>query len=553
MKFEKLRLLNILEGLKGLGRARLISLALVGSLLLVSLAAIAFHNRSGGMSLLYGGLELNEAAEMLDDLSKAHIEATTSSDGHNVYVPQARVAEARLLLAKAGLPSGGAVGYELFDKSGTLTSTQFEQGIDQTRAMEGELERSIRLIHGVRNVRVHLVLPHRDLFSTQTSPSQASVILDVGRSGAVSEDAIAAIQNLVSAAVPGLQQHGISIVDTRGDVLAKPGDPDSLAGQESTLEKQRHAEEQRLSQSVEDILTPTLGLGHVRARAAVTMNTDIIRETDESYDPNQQVLRSQSTSTDKSANTEGNQNTSVGNNLPNANAGQNNRTGSSSEREEETNNYEIGKRTRVISQTRPRVSRISMAVMVDGTLEPDKNGKMTWKPLDDAEIKRLTALVQTAIGYDKERGDEVNIVSMPFRADDGADMPHEESPFFTREMMIYLAEWVVPILLILGAAYMVLGPILRRNAPQNSGGKDTEATAVAGAAGRAAGGGAVNAALSNIGEGEGGERIQVDGVKGDMRREALTRVVQHVEENPEDTVAIVRSWLAEASVTQTPA
>ncbi len=534
MQFDKLRLPNIMEGLKSLGRMRLVALGVVGVLLLLSLGVIAFHNRSEPMALLYGDLELNEAAEMVDDLAKAHISTTTGPDGRSLYVPGNDVAQARLLLAKAGLPGGGAVGYELFDKSGTLTSTQFEQGIDETRALEGELERSIRLIHGVRNVRVHLVLPHRDLFSTETNPSQASVILDVGRSGAVSEDAIAAIQNLVSAAVPGLRTHGISIVDTRGDVLARPGDPDSLAGQESSLEKQRHSEEQRLAQAVEDILTPTLGLGHVRARAAVTMNTDIIHETDESYDPNQQVLRSQSTSTDKSANSEANQNTSVGNNLPNANAGQNNRTGSSEERTDETNNYEIGKRTRVINQTRPRVSRISLAVMVDGTVTTDQAGKPSWKPLDEAEVKRLTQLVQTAIGYDKTRGDEVNVVSMPFRVDGGADMPHQDTPFFTREMIIYLAEWIVPILLLLGAAAMLLGPILRR-ARKGAGAEGAVAGAEAAADGSSAEGGEAGRS----------DRISVDGVEGEMRREALARVTQRVEENPDDAIAVVRNWLAE--------
>ena len=544
MQFDKLRLPKIMEGLKSLGRMRLIALGLVGALLFLSLGVIAFHNRAAPMSLLYGDLELNEAAEMVDDLTKAHIPTTTGPDGRSLYVPANDVAQARLLLAKAGLPGGGAVGYELFDKSGTLTSTQFEQGIDETRALEGELERSIRLIHGVRNVRVHLVLPHRDLFSTETNPSQASVILDVGRSGAVSEDAIAAIQNLVSAAVPGLRMHGISIVDTRGDVLARPGDPDSLAGEESSLEKQRHSEEQRLAQAVEDILTPTLGMGHVRARAAVTMNTDIIHETDESYDPNQQVLRSQSTSSDKSANTEANQNTSVGNNLPNANAG-NNRTGSSEERTDETNNYEIGKRTRVINQTRPRVSRISLAVMVDGTVTTDKNGKPSWKPLDEAEVKRLTQLVQTAIGYDKSRGDEVNVVSMPFRVDGGADLPHEETPFFTRDMIIYLAEWIVPILLLLGAAAMLLGPILRRAR------KGAEGEASAGSEEAAGTGGAAGTGDAAAGEEGRSDRISVDGVEGELRREALARVIQRVEENPDDAVAVVRNWLAEPEPSRT--
>lgn len=531
---------NILASLKGLGRTRLIALGVAAAVLLSTLGFLVFRSGGQSMSLLYSDIDLSEAAEMVDELGKAHIASTTSPDGTSLYVPHDKVASARLLLAKEGLPSGGAIGYELFDKSGTLTSTQFEQTINETRAMEGELERSIRLLHGVRNVRVHLVLPHRDLFSTQTSPSQASVVLDIGRTGRFSPDGIQAIQNLVAAAVPGLRPQSISIVDTRGDVLARPGDPDSATGQESSLEKLRHAEEQRLAQAVEDMLTPTLGAGHVRARAAVTMDTDEIRETDESYDPNQQVLRSQQTSSDKTVNTEANPNTTVGNNLPNANANQDNRTGSTGDREDETNNYEIGKRVRVISQTRPRVARISLAVMVDGSFTKAKDGKEVWQPFDNAKIGQITTLAKTAIGYDKARGDEVNVVSMPFMPDAEGAFPAQASNLWNRDTLIYIAEWVIPLLLALGAIYIAIRPMLRRGGIGGvalAGGHVREGAADAA---RIEGGdGALSsAALSDDGT------ISVDGVDGKMRAEAITKVADRIEASPEESVLIIRNWLA---------
>ncbi|WP_341534963.1 flagellar basal-body MS-ring/collar protein FliF [Acetobacter suratthaniensis] len=539
-----------MASLKNLGRTRLIALGAAGFVLLGMLGLFVFRGSTQPMALLYGDLDLNEAAQMVEDLSKAHISNKTSSDGASIYVPKDKVASARLLLAKDGLPSGGAVGYELFDKSGTLTTTQFEQTINETRAMEGELERSIRLLHGVRNVRVHLVLPHRDLFSTQTSPSQASVVLDIGRGGRMSPDGIQAIQNLVAAAVPGLRPQNISIVDTRGDVLVKPGDPDSVAGQESTIDKLRFSEEQRLSQAVEDMLVPTLGAGHVRARAAVTMNTDEIRETEESFDPNQQVLRSQQTTSDKSVNTESNPNTSVANNLPNANANQNNKSGSSDDREEETDNYEIGKRVRVVSQTRPRVSRISLAVMVDGSFSKDKTGKDIWKPLDDAEIERISTLAKTAIGYDKARGDEVNVVSMRFMPDGGVGFTAEKLNLFDRDTLIYVAEWVIPIVLALGAIFIALRPVLRRGAaglPLLAGA--AAAVGVPGAAGAAGG----NAARIGSGGGAGkegepeideDETVTLDQVAGRVRMGAIAKVAARIEENPRETVFIIRNWLA---------
>jgi flagellar M-ring protein FliF len=538
---------NILASLKNLGRTRLIALGVAGTVLLGMLGLFVLRGSTQPMSLLYGDLDLNEAAQMVEDLNKAHIANRTSSDGGSIYVPKDKVASARLLLAKDGLPSGGAVGYELFDKSGTLTTTQFEQTINETRAMEGELERSIRLLHGVRNVRVHLVLPHRDLFSTQTSPSQASVVLDIGRGGRISPDGIQAIQNLVAAAVPGLRPQNISIVDTRGDVLVKPGDPDSAAGQESTIEKLRFSEEQRLSQAVEDMLVPTLGAGHVRARAAVTMNTDEIRETEESFDPNQQVLRSQQTTSDKSVNTEANPNTSVANNLPNANANQNSKSGSSDDREEETDNYEIGKRVRVVSQTRPRVSRISLAVMVDGSFSKDKSGKEVWKPLDDAEIERISTLAKTAIGYDKARGDEVNVVSMRFMPDGGVGFASEKLNLFDRDTLIYVAEWVIPIVLALGAIFIALRPVLRRGGV--AGLPLLAGAAAAGAPGAAGGAGGHQARIAGGGaDGEDeideDETVTLDQVAGRVRMGSIAKVAARIDENPRETVFIIRNWLA---------
>ncbi|MFT9163553.1 MAG: flagellar basal-body MS-ring/collar protein FliF [Komagataeibacter saccharivorans] len=536
---------NILASLKGLGRTRLAALGVAAAVLLSTLGFLVYRGGAQSMALLYGDVDLTEAAEMVDELSKAHISSTTSPDGTSIYVPRDKVASARLLLAKEGLPSGGAVGYELFDKNGTLTSTQFEQTINETRAMEGELERSIRLLHGVRNVRVHLVLPHRDLFSTQTSPSQASVVLDIGRAGRIGPDAIQAIQNLVAAAVPGLRPQSISIVDTRGDVLAKPGDPDSAAGQESTLEKLRHSEEQRLSQAVEDMLTPTLGVGHVRARAAVSMDTDEIRETDESYDPNQQVLRSQQTSSDKNVNTEASPNTSVANNLPNANQ-DNNKTGSTGDREEETNNYEIGKRVRVVSQTRPRIARISLAVMVDGAVVKDKSGKEVWQPFDSAKLGSITTLAKTAIGYDKNRGDEVSVVSMPFMPEGGGALPSETTPLWSRDTLIYIAEWVIPILLAIGAIYIAVRPMLRRGGAGALALAEGEAheglvSGPGGAAARIGGGPAGTLASPGV---NADGTVSIEGVDGQMRAEAITKVADRIEASPEESVLIIRNWLA---------
>ncbi|GBR20747.1 flagellar basal-body MS-ring/collar protein FliF [Asaia spathodeae] len=541
---------NLLSSLRGLGRTRLIALGAAGVTLLAFLGFLVLGKAQKPTALLYGNLDLSEAARMVEDLDKNHITASTSPDGGSLYVAPDEVAKARLLLAKDGLPNGGSVGYELFDKSATLTSTQFEQNINETRALEGELERSIRLLQGVRNVRVHLVLPHRDLFSVQTNPSQASVVIDIGRAGRIATDGIQAIQNLVAAAVPGLRPQSISIVDTRGDVLAKPGEPNSEDGQEAIFEKFRHSEETRLSQAVEEMLIPTLGTAHIRARAAVVINNDEVHETEESFDPNQQVLRSQQTSSDKSVNTEASPNTSVANNLPNANAGQANRTGSSDTRDEETNNYEIGKRVRVVSQIHPRVARISMAVMVDGSYVQDKKGNATWKPLDQAEIDRITTLVKTAVGYDKARGDQVEVVSMRFMPDGGIEPLPAAPGFFSKDNLLYLAEWVVPILLALGAGFFALRPLLRRGRgglPALAGGSgpmalealDRDGLGTTATGMNSLEGGSANSLALH----EGNETVAIDGVEGQARAGIIAKVADRIDQSPEGSLSIIRGWL----------
>lgn len=541
---------NFLSSLKSLSRVQQIALGVTSAVVLGLIAYFAFIRGGAESRLLYGNLDLTEASEMADDLSKSHIPFTTSTDGTRIFVPEDKIPSARLLLAKSGLPSGGAVGYELFDKSGTLTSTQFEQSINKTRAMEGELERSIRLLQGVHNVRVHIVLPHRDLFSSKTEPSQASVVVDTGWGARLKPDSVQAVQNLVAAAVPGLQPYNISIVDTHGDVLAKPGNPDTMAGQELQLEKARHAEEERLNEIVEDMLVPSLGMGHVRARSSVQMATNEVHETQEDYNPDEQVMRSQQTSTDKSVNSDGTASTSVGNNLPNGGSNQE-RPGSSSQHEDETDNYEIGKHVQVINQTRPRISRISMAVMVDGTTEKEKDGKIVWKSLDDAQLARITALVQTAVGFDKKRGDEVRVVSMRFMQDGGFDLTPPTKPFWTRDTLLYIAEWVVPLLLVLAAALVVIRPLLLRRGIDILPWKKTKVVSEEEAAaqeqipqqGEEAGGGNAGAIGQEGSQEE--ETVQREGIQGNVQKSSITNVEHYFQTNPDGTVRVIRGWLAD--------
>ncbi len=292
------------------------------------------------MALLYGDLDTRDAAQMVDLLGRNHVPYRIAPNGSQIMVPAEQVPDARLMLAKDGLPSGGSVGYEIFDRGDTFAPTDFQQKINETRALEGELVRTIRAIRGVRAARVHLVLPQREPFARDKQDAQAGVLLTMVGAQRLDHEGVQAILNLVAAAVPGLRPQNIAIVDSRGDLLARAGEPVDAAGAALSTEELRHAIELRISRAVEDMLESSLGPGKVRAEATVQMNFDKVNETHESFDPDGQVTRSTQTVNSTSKSTEANSTVSVQNNLPNADAG-NAGTGSQEARQEETTNYEI--------------------------------------------------------------------------------------------------------------------------------------------------------------------------------------------------------------------
>ncbi len=541
----------LLDGLRALGTARLAAMGAVAVGILAMLAVLV--SQGGGhpqMSLLYGDLDLREAGQMAEQLEKAHIAHELGPQDDRLLVPADQVAAARLLLAKNGLPSGGSVGYEIFDRGDNLTATQFEQTINQTRALEGELSRSIRLISGVRAARVHLVLPHREPFASEQVAAQASVLLSMAGAARMDPEGVQAVLNLVAAAVPGLKPQNIAIIDNRGNVLARAGNPVD-GGSVQSVDELRQATELRLARAVEEMLEPSLGAEHVRAEAAVTMNIDQVRETQETFDPNQQVLRSQQTVSDKNRSSDGQTNTSVQNNLPNANAGQAS-SGSQDDRQEETNNYEIGKTVRTLIQDQPRLARISLAVMVDGTTVANASGKASWQPRSKDELDRIATLVKSAIGFDEKRGDTVSVVSMPFAVHDLPDAPAPTGLFglhLDRDDVVHIGQNLLLGVFMLLALVFVVRPMVGRLTDPPAAAAALPGAAVAaleaGTAMRPALAGPAGAASSNVPaliEDE--SMISLANIDGRLRAASIRQIVDLVGRHPEESLTIVRGWLA---------
>ena len=541
----------VLAGLRALGAARLIALGAVGLGMLVMLGLLALHGGAPAQqALLYSDLDLREAAQIGDALDRAHIIHQELGGGDRVMVPAADVARARLLLAKDGLPSGGSIGYEIFDRGDAMTSSQFQQDINETRAMEGELARSIRMLQGVRAARVHLVLPKRQAFSRDVQTAGASVMLTMAGAARLDSEGVQAVLNLVSAAVPGLKPQGIAIIDSRGNLLARAGQPTGQEAVVQTAEELHRAMELRLSRAVEEMLEQSLGQGRVRAEAAVEMNFDRVNETAETFNPDQQVVRSTQSSTDKSNSTEADKSVSVQNNLPNADAGQG-QSGSQQQKQEETTNYEIGKTVRTLVHEQPQIAHISLAVMVDGVTQPGRDGKPVWSERSSEDIARIKRLVQSAIGYDEKRGDKIEVVSMRFATqDDSAASPSTGLLRFGLEKadVLGLGQSAILATVVLLALVFVVRPMAIRLSvtPQDltasNGSLLTSSQGVLiGASSRRASGDQSSASGLLTDE----SMVEMANVDGQLRASMLRRLSDIVEKHPDESLAIMRSWLTQ--------
>jgi len=542
-----------LDGLKALGAARLIALGGVAAAMLVMLGLLAMRGGGQGpMALLYADLDSREAGQMVDALDRAHIAHQEPGGGDRIMVPSGDVARARMLLAKDGLPANGSIGYEIFDRGDALTQSDFQQEINQTRAMEGEIARSIRVISGIRAARVHIVLPKRQGFSHDQQPAQASVILTMAGSARLGGGEVQAILNLVSAAVPSLKPQNIAVIDNHGSVLARAGQPTTADLAATGNEEIRRMAELRISRAIEEMLEQTVGPGHVRAEASVEMNFDHVNETTENYNPDQQVVRSTQTSTDTSKSTEGEKAATVQNNLPNADAGGGGQTGSQEQKNEETTNYEIGRTVRTLIREQPQIARISLAVLVDGKPQQDASGKPVWAERGADELARMKTLVQSAIGFDQKRGDQVNIVSMRFT--DTADLA-AQAPAGLLGMMLDKADImglaqsaILGAVILFGLIFIIRPVALTLITPKSISLEGDNmllagpggAAGLAGPGGRAAvaGGGAVPLLADE-------SLVNVANIEGQMKASSMRRLVELVEKHPDESLAILRNWISQ--------
>lgn len=561
---EPTHLNGFVQSLAKMGPLRLALMAGAGLVVLGLVAFLALRTATPPMALLYADLDPRDGGQITEALDRQRIPYVVENNGTRILVPSAEVGKVRLALARQGLPSGGSIGYEIFDKGDSLTTTQFQQNINQLRALEGELARTIRQIQGVRAARVHLVLPKREPFARERPEPQASVMLTMGGAQRLDREQVQSILHLVAAAVPGLSTRNISVVDSRGELLARAGEAVGGLGLVLNAEELRRAEALRLSRSVEEMLERVVGAGRVRAEATVELDFERITSTTESYDPEQQVVRSTQTVNEQNRTTEQQSNTSVANNLPNP-TGNNGSAGSQENRSEETINYEIGRTTRSTVREAPIVKRLSIAVLVDGAASRGEDGTVAWTPRSEEELARMTQLVRAAVGFDERRGDKVEVVNARFA--EGPPPPVEDEGLLGFKVnapeMLRLGETVVFGIVAALVLLLVVRPMLARLTDMATGANASAELALAEALSPGGGGalalqGSAGALTGPPGSlipqlGPNGEilpsanepesMISLSNIEGQMRASSIRKLNELVDRHPEETVTIVRGWM----------
>ena len=445
-------------------------------------------------SLLYSNLAPEDAASVTQALDSARIPYKLEDGAGSISVPAEQLAAARMKLAAQGLPESGG-GVNALTKDPGFGVSAFMEGARYQHALETELARTIASLQNVQGARVHLAMARQSAFVSDRRPGSASVFLQIKSGRRLDAEQVQAIANLVASSIPEMQASQVTVVDQAGRLLSAPNADSDLAMRDKMFEF-AHRLEEGYSQRIQEMLTPLVGPGRVRAQVVAQVDMSTTESTREQFNPQSQVVRSESTAEEAARNGAGtaggvpgaltNQPPQPGVALPpgaspavaqsganppgpaGANgAAPNNSaatqvTGPDSTSRQSTRNYEIDRTMAYTRQPAGRVTRLSVAVLIDNLRTTDKDGKVTETPLPADQIERLTALVRDAVGFDATRGDSVNVVNSSFLGETVTAAGELESvPFWEKAWVQTLAKVLAGLIVLLIIIFNVLKPLTR--------------------------------------------------------------------------------------------
>lgn len=414
-------------------------IAAVALLSVTAFAVLIFVANRTDYRPLFTNLTAEDAGEIVKKLKDNKTPYQITADGKGILVPADKVYELRLSLASEGLPQGGGVGFEIFDRK-TFGMTEFVQKLNYQRALQGELSRTISQLNGVEQARIHLVIPEKSLFKENEKPATASIVLKMKSNHALKESEVQGVVHLVASSIEGLDPDHVTLLDSRGKILSKGnGTADPTSKVTSAMQETQRVYEKNVEDRIQSLLDRIVGSGKSVARVTAAFDFKQVERIEEKFDPETIAVRSEQRTEEKGGSTT----TTTGVPGVQTNLGRNTQgaaaTGGGS-KNDETLNYEVSRSTAKIIEPVGALSKISVAVLVDGKYEMPaavKDGqiaKAKYTPRSPDELQKIEALVKSAVGFNPERGDQLSVQNIPFQdmGDTGvADTPAWwNNPFF---------------------------------------------------------------------------------------------------------------------------
>lgn len=525
----------------------------------VAAALVYFSGAVGGgsQSLLYSGLDPADAAATAQVLDQNNIQYEIADGGTAIYVNADQVDEARVRVANGGPLNGASVGYEIFDRTDSLGQTSFVQNINAKRALEGELARTIQSLAIITSARIHLNIPERQIFDRDRQDPTAAVTLSAR--GRLSSEQIRVIRNIVASGA-GLEPANISIADDRGRMLASASDGDTATS--LAMDERRAGIENQLRQNILRIVEDVVGVGAASVQVSAELNRESVTLSTEEYDPEGQVLLSRQRGEESTADFDSSSRVSASENLPGADDGTNTASQPSTrETSNETVNYAISSTTRTQVIEAGAIERLSVAVAVDGILTTNEDGTTTWTERPAEQIQQIEALVRSAMGYVNVEGgrqDLLTVSQLEFaRADPLLGSEAAGGFSVNKNDLMRAAEILVLFITALLVIFLVARPLVKGASGMAA---VPHGLALAGAS---AGGGAAaldsapapTALPTSGGSDMGGsdalpaptisDGIDIQKIDGQVKASSVKKVASIVEQHPEESVSILRTWLHE--------
>ncbi len=405
---------NMLTLVKEWPVSRKVALAAVTVISMALFAVLIIQARTADYQLLYANLSEKDAAPVVSWLKGQKIGYQLKNNGKNIWIPADQLYETRLELASSGLPSGGGVGFEIFDKQ-SFALTDFVQKVNYTRALQGELARTITSLAPVEATRVHLAIPEKRLFKNQQKNTKASIVVTLAKGRTLDKSQVQGIIHLVSGSVEGLFSEGVTVIDSNGKVLeglAKENDEQQVSVDMLVFQQNL---ERRMEHRAQDLLDKTMGSGQAMVRVTASLDFAKTEKTEELFDSDEPVIRSEQVQTESNGGSSTGGIPGVQSNLQ-GNTGGTAGSSPSSSKSSRTTNYEISKTISKTVNPVGTIKNISVSVLLADRIIPakDEKSKPTSETRNQKELQSVETMVARALGLNTERGDKINVTSMPF-------------------------------------------------------------------------------------------------------------------------------------------